>query len=449
MTPGSSNDQNAFRSELAGIYAITVIHWAMCKYYQSATGQMEIACDGKSALLQAQWSEDFVNPNIPHYDIILAIRSVRKLTNWKWTWRHVKGHQDSRGGEIDFWAGMNIHMDSLAKEHWNNCHDQLVQDHQIWGEPWQIWLGSEKVVSTLGTRLTQFCTSQQAAEYWKGKPRIGSNFAAVDWQAIGGAIRSLPLSHRIWITKHVTGFAATGVNMFRRKARPSAQCPRCSFEEDSEHVLKCCGQDSDAVWEKSLKKMKEWLLESTHPGISESIINYLNGWRNDTQPTLHPSMWFYSAFTGQNVIGWRNFLEGFICNEWQLTQQNYFLRVGSRRSPRRWTAALIRKLWEVAWDMWEHRNGILHNKEQSIILNHLHAQIREEFQRGSTDLSRDAQALFRPGLAGILSKPVEVKQQWLARIQLAREKAASYLSLGSAFQQERRGLAQWLGRTAT
>jgi hypothetical protein len=56
---------------------------------------------------------------------------------------------------------------------------------------------------------------------------------------------------------------------------------------------------------------------------------------------------------------------------WQATQQIYFARIGSSRSPKRWTIALIQKLWEVAWNMWEHRNGILHDKEQSIILQSL------------------------------------------------------------------------------
>lgn len=29
----------------------------------------------------------------------------------------------------------------------------------------------------------------------------------------------------------------------------------------------------------------------------------------------------------------------------------------------------IRKLWEVAWDLWEHRNGIVH--EQAVNSGHL------------------------------------------------------------------------------
>jgi hypothetical protein len=51
ITPGRPEDQNAYRSELAGmIYAITVIQWAVQKFYRLQSGQIEVACDGRSAL---------------------------------------------------------------------------------------------------------------------------------------------------------------------------------------------------------------------------------------------------------------------------------------------------------------------------------------------------------------------------------------------------------------
>jgi hypothetical protein len=115
ITPGSREDQNAYRSELAGIYAMTVIQWALSEFFGLTTGTIEVACDGKSALQQAQWPEDFINTNYPHYDMILAIRSVRLLTQWKWSWRHVKGHQDDTGKVLDFWERMNVDMDTAAK----------------------------------------------------------------------------------------------------------------------------------------------------------------------------------------------------------------------------------------------------------------------------------------------------------------------------------------------
>jgi hypothetical protein len=446
VTPGNRKDQNAYRSELAGIYAMTVLQWALSKFFGITTGTIEVACDGKSALQQAQWPEDFINTNYPHYDLILAIRSVRLLTKWQWSWRHVKGHQDDTATELDFWAQMNVDMDTAAKQHWADTHLAVIPSQRIWGEPWSIWLGLSKITSTLSRTLYEHCSSQPAEDYWRSKSRIGTNFDRIDWEIIGGAMKQVPLSRQIWISKHVTGFCATGNNMLRRKVRTSAQCPRCTQDETPVHVWTCHGHDTNAIWDKSLKNLKSWLLEnSTHPEMAKAIIEYLDSWRNDTTPTLYISQaWMRSVFDDQSLIGWRNMLEGFFTTSWQATQKIYFDRIGSARSPKRWTIALIQKMWEVAWNMWEHRNGILHDKEQSIILQSLNDTIRDEFRKGGQGLPKEARTLFSHGCSAVLNKSVEVRQQWVARVQLARSRAVLAQSLGQTFGKERQTMAKWL-----
>jgi hypothetical protein len=137
-------------------------------------------------------------------------------------------------------------------------------------------------------------------------------------------------------------------------------------------------------------------------------------------------------------------LEGFPAISWQTTQQIYFSRIGSSRSSKRWIIALIQKLWEVAWNMWEHRNGILHDKEQSIILQCLNNTIREEFQKGGEGLPAEARALLKQGCGAVLAKSAEVKQQWIARLQLARSRVSTEQSLGQTFGEERQLMRRWL-----
>jgi hypothetical protein len=277
VTPGSPDVQNAYRSELAGIYAITVTHWAVCEFFNIPHGQIELACDGKSALYQAQWSEDFISTQHPHYDLILAIRVTRQCTKWNWLWRHVKGHQDETGVPLDFWETLNVQMDSDAKQHWAETHHSVTPSQKIWGEPWRVWLGPQKATSSLSVTLQNFCSEQSASKYWRSKPHIGDRFELVDWEAIGGAMKLVPLNRQIWISKHVTGFCATGHNMFRRKIRTTAQCPRCRDDETPEHVWKCQGAAANTTWATSLCSLKSWLQENhTHPEMSMAIIEYLD-----------------------------------------------------------------------------------------------------------------------------------------------------------------------------
>jgi hypothetical protein len=63
----------------------------------------------------------------------------------------------------------------------------------------------------------------------------------------------------------------------------------------------------------------------------------------------------------QDEIGWDKFMFGNISILWQEIQAQYFRKIGKENSGLQWTRALIRNIWLVAWDQWEHRNVILYN----------------------------------------------------------------------------------------
>ena len=68
----------------------------------------------------------------------------------------------------------------------------------------------------------------------------------------------------------------------------------------------------------------------------------------------------------QEHIGWNKVLEGWLAKDWREIQQRYYQLIRSRKTGKRWVTALIQKLWEIAWDLWEHRNGVLHERENAI-----------------------------------------------------------------------------------
>ena len=65
----------------------------------------------------------------------------------------------------------------------------------------------------------------------------------------------------------------------------------------------------------------------------------------------------------QNDIGWQAMAKGWTTEEWAVIQQEYYKLIG--------LVEIIKKLWLIAWDMWEHRNSILHNTEN------VHSQTQE------------------------------------------------------------------------
>jgi hypothetical protein len=60
------------------------------------------------------------------------------------------------------------------------------------------------------------------------------------------------------------------------------------------------------------------------------------------------------AIAAQDRIGWLAFFEGCIAVEWSGVQEAHFLWLGCRNTGKRWATSLIVKLWEIAWDLWDH-----------------------------------------------------------------------------------------------
>jgi hypothetical protein len=119
VVPGHPDDQNSYRSELAGLYAMILMVSNICCQYGLTEGAIEIGCDGQEALYRC-FSPDFhPTPTDSHYDLLAAAHTLRDTCPITWSYRHVKGHQDNDpAAELDQWAELNIEMDLRAKAHW-------------------------------------------------------------------------------------------------------------------------------------------------------------------------------------------------------------------------------------------------------------------------------------------------------------------------------------------
>jgi hypothetical protein len=94
----------------------------------------------------------------------------------------------------------------------------------------------------------------------------------------------------------------------------------------------------------------------------------------------------------QDVVGWRNFMEGGILYKWAAKQQEYFDWIQRRNTGKRWLTTLIKKLWEIPWNMWEQRNGELKNPASPASLREharLDAAITQEYTDTTTLAQRD------------------------------------------------------------
>ena len=123
------------------------------------------------------------------------------------------------------------------------------------------------------------------------------------------------------------------------------------------------------MWQNSMAKLREWMLaQETFTNIADIIIDRLLAWRTNSSPSVPVSRFagLAEAVRQQDKLGWQNLLEGFPAVGWAEVQGAYYTWNGSKRSGKRWTVELLMKLSDVAWDQWQHWNGIVHDKEKGI-----------------------------------------------------------------------------------
>jgi hypothetical protein len=197
-----------------------------------------------------------------------------------------------------------------------------------------------------------------------------------------------------------------------------------------------------------IDRIDAWMSNNqTAPEVRTVITTRLKQWSGNLlmTPIETTTYGLQDALTLQDEIGWDNFFEGRIATRWEQIQNEHYAWCRSRKSGRRWTIALITKLWDVAWDLWEHRIGIVHAKENEEILHGMatvDASIRDHFLRGPNGLPSRLQRLFQGTVDEILKAPIIYRQRWLQRVTIARARAIRRQN--DRYSNERHTMYTWL-----
>jgi len=141
--------------------------------------------------------------------------------------------------------------------------------------------------------------------------------------------------------------------MKRWKEWDSDSCPRCGMVEDAAHVWQCKGPGTEELWTKALGEIEVLLVKlETDPTITFVIMSYLRSWRTGEGIVYDAPIYFQQLLHDQQLVGWGRFFEGWLVKDWSILQQRYYSITRSRRTGHRWTIAILKKLWDTAWDLW-------------------------------------------------------------------------------------------------
>jgi len=208
--------------------------------------------------------------------------------------------------------------------------------------------------------------------------------------------------------------------MQRWKFRSTAECPRCHDpREDKQHLLSCPDTAARERWEKAMKELESWLRdENTERQLRNQLMAYLQNWNSPNDTAMTPG----TPMHAQEAIEKKHIWDGWLSKEWREQQEQAWKRMRSQKSSQRWTSELIKKLWNVAWDMWEQRNNALHESNlnrETILEKDINNKIRKIYSVGIGQLARGGFRLMKHPLEHQLQLPLNTKQQWVESINAA------------------------------
>jgi len=103
-----------------------------------------------------------------------------------------------------------MEVDTLAKHKTSLLHTGPLQ-YKLPGYPWGCYLGKHHRVKQLQQSLQTFINRKDTLKYWEQwKQSSQDQLKEIDWQSLGCAMRSIPLSKRCWVTKQMSGHFAHG-----------------------------------------------------------------------------------------------------------------------------------------------------------------------------------------------------------------------------------------------
>jgi hypothetical protein len=437
--PGSPTSQCAHRSELSGILGIITHVNYLCKRHNIQAGSIKIGCDGLGAI-QSVCSGIHAKSSFKHFDIINSITKSIQNSPLHWNFFHIKGHQDDflTFDQLDRPAQLNTIVDDSAKNKLSSLLQQQPPQHRPQHLPHEdvevYWTNNRfiktKISSLLVRTLTLHLQTSIIRKYWIKKRKFSQlSETFIDWEASKKSRLGIDRSRQKWLSKWMTGFCGVGIMLQRYKHQRHSKCPRClSDNETVHHVLQCPNLEATQLWSTSLEKLEQWMTTNHgHPELVELIIMGMSKWHsqefiplefNILEPTLQ------RAYSQQRRLGWASFIEGYWSKEWRKCQSEYLQRLKSQKSSLLWISRVQRKIWMIAWEMWEHRNTKLHNDGTTIhiyetdALNH---EINQEWTTGIDQLPPKYAHLFTGTKEDRLNENIHQKLMWLTSIWTARD----------------------------
>ena len=434
QTPGAPQDMDAYRAELGGIFGIVDLANQLCQENLITTGYITVGCDCASALTNITRSGHLTLQR-PHHDMLSGIRYLLSISPVTWTFHHVRGHQDDHASysQLDRWARLNVDMDALAKLYWTTLTAQDTSPIPFSLRPfpgqWSIWHNDYRLPCWTTKRAQTLYYSTPSEVFWTRRLHVEHVFRDLDWSSAALALRRSVIQHRLWIPKWLCSTLPIGKNLVRwRQPEHMLACPRCGEDEHhTHHVIQCLHVTASAIRISHLEAFSQHLDTAiTEPDIKAGLTSLMQSVCSSSPwvPPSTTSVLVQRAFQDQLTVGTDHVLDGLLSPTWARAQQEYLISLGRRTTGTQWMSRIIRRIWQIAWELWVHRRQVLESTNAATLPSthiSLNTEINLAFQT-FLSISNPSPSLtrwFARGPTPLYKESIDWKTRWLEMVHSA------------------------------
>jgi len=182
---------------------------------------------------------------------------------------------------------------------------------------------------------------------------------------LGQYLQSQKVHKWATLVKLIQGWNATYKFLHIQNRQGFAICLCCqSCNETKEHVMTCIDDKAISHRIKSVHNLITALSKaSTDPNILKAIMQYIKHILNLPHETIQHTEYIREAIHHQNIIGWHQFICGYISTKWGNAQE-HFEQINRLCPQPNWRRRLISAVLHMHLSIWEDCNNFLYRQER-------------------------------------------------------------------------------------
>ena len=163
----------------------------------------------------------------------------------------------------------------------------------------------------------------------------------------------------------------------------------------------------------------------SHPELLKTIVPWLRS-HETARPTV-TTQTFPSTkemVLEQLNLGKTTTLKGFLVTDWVGIQEEFLKWNGRKTTGKRWLSRLIKKLWEIAWDLWQLRMHIIrkgNTATEAIIRTELRRKVQQRYNKYNKNPHQSLSKWFLRSRNEIYDDSIEQQKQWIEQVDALRK----------------------------